>query len=225
MTDRVFIGVGHGGSDPGAITHGYVEKDLNLKLAKYTRDYLVQRGVHVMLSRETDEDDKTVDEVQKCKKFKPDISLEIHTNAGGGNGFECFIRPNDKAAEYIANTINGYVKKAGFKSRGVKTSSKLRWVNSGMVRAVLTEGFFLDGSEDSVTFRKSENLMRLAKAYADALCYTLGIPEEEPLTATMTQVMKKYGFAEETVRYLAKYKYGSSLLERLANYGNNNTIH
>lgn len=223
MVDKVFIGVGHGGSDPGAVTHGYVEKDVNLTLAKLTRDYLVQRGVQVILSRETDVGDRTADEVRKCKAYKPDISFEIHTNAGGGNGFECYIRAGDSAADYVAKAVNAAVKAAGFKSRGVKTSTKLLWVNSGMARAVLSEGFFLDGSEDSVTFKKSENLQRLAKAYADGLCEALGV--SDPLTDTMKLIMEKYGFAEETVKYLADYKYGSSLIERLANYGNNSSVH
>ena len=53
---KVFIGVGHGGSDPGAV--GYlVEKDINLKMAKACRDYLESAGVHVLMSRETDESD------------------------------------------------------------------------------------------------------------------------------------------------------------------------
>lgn len=223
MNDKVFIGVGHGGRDPGAVTHGYVEKDVNLRLAKLTRDYLEQQGIQVMLSRENDESDTTSDEVRKCKSFKPDISFEIHTNAGGGNGFECYIYPGDTSAEYVACAVNRAVKKAGFVSRGVKTSSKLKWVNSGITRAVLSEGFFLDGSKDSVIFRQSENLMKLAKAYADGICESLGL--DVTITDTMKTVMEKYGFAEETVRYLADYKYGSSLLERLANYGNNNTVH
>ena len=30
---KVFIGVGHGGADPGAVANGFKEKDLNLVIA------------------------------------------------------------------------------------------------------------------------------------------------------------------------------------------------
>lgn len=41
---RVFIGVGHGGTDPGAV--GYlVEKDVNLKMARACYDYLQARAL------------------------------------------------------------------------------------------------------------------------------------------------------------------------------------
>ena len=33
MAKKVFIGVGHGGSDPGAVANGFREKDLNLAIA------------------------------------------------------------------------------------------------------------------------------------------------------------------------------------------------
>ena len=47
---RVFIGVGHGGTDPGAV--GYlVEKDVNLKMARACYDYLQARGIDTRISR------------------------------------------------------------------------------------------------------------------------------------------------------------------------------
>ena len=53
---KVFIGVGHGGSDSGAV--GYiVEKDVNLQMALTCRDFLTAYGVDVRMSRTKDEDD------------------------------------------------------------------------------------------------------------------------------------------------------------------------
>ena len=51
---KVFIGVGHGGSDPGAVASGAKEKDLNLSIALACRDELVRHGVEVMMSRTKD---------------------------------------------------------------------------------------------------------------------------------------------------------------------------
>ena len=44
---KVFLGVGHGGSDPGASANGFKEKDLNLSIALACRDELVRHGVNV----------------------------------------------------------------------------------------------------------------------------------------------------------------------------------
>ena len=59
---KVFIGVGHGGSDPGAV--GYlVEKDVNLTMATACRDFLTAYGVDVCMSRTKDENDTVSREV------------------------------------------------------------------------------------------------------------------------------------------------------------------
>ena len=42
---RIFIGVGHGGSDPGAVANSLKEKDLNLAIAIAVRDELTRHGV------------------------------------------------------------------------------------------------------------------------------------------------------------------------------------
>lgn len=69
---RVFIGVGHGGTDPGAV--GYlVEKDVNLKMARACYDYLQARGIDTRISRTGDVTDKLVSKIDRCNAFAPDL--------------------------------------------------------------------------------------------------------------------------------------------------------
>lgn len=42
---KVFIGVGHGGSDPGAVSNNTKEKDLNLSIALACRDSKRQASI------------------------------------------------------------------------------------------------------------------------------------------------------------------------------------
>ena len=42
---RVFIGVGHGGADPGAVSGTWEEADINLVMALAMRDELERHGV------------------------------------------------------------------------------------------------------------------------------------------------------------------------------------
>ena len=78
---KVFIGVGHGGNDPGAV--GYlVEKDINLTMATACRDFLVAYGVDVCMSRTKDENDTVNDEVRECNAYGPDLAVDVHNNSG-----------------------------------------------------------------------------------------------------------------------------------------------
>ena len=70
---KVFIGVGHGGSDSGAV--GYItEKDVNLQMALACRDFLTAYGVDVRMSRTKDEDDDINEEVRECNAYDPDLA-------------------------------------------------------------------------------------------------------------------------------------------------------
>ena len=102
---RVFIGVGHGGTDPGAV--GYlVEKDVNLKMARACYDYLQARGIDTRISRTGDVTDKLVSKIDRCNAFAPDIALDIHNNAGGGDGFEIFHSVvGGKGMDFFRNSL------------------------------------------------------------------------------------------------------------------------
>lgn len=82
MEARVFLGVGHGGSDPGAVANGFKEKDLNLSIALACKDELERHGVHVLLSRTKDENETLSEKTKECNAFNPDLALDIHNNAG-----------------------------------------------------------------------------------------------------------------------------------------------
>ncbi|MBQ3565655.1 MAG: N-acetylmuramoyl-L-alanine amidase, partial [Oscillospiraceae bacterium] len=52
---KVFIGVGHGGTDPGAVKY-ITEKEYTLKTAKAVAEYLEEYGIGYKLSRTADID-------------------------------------------------------------------------------------------------------------------------------------------------------------------------
>ncbi len=89
---RTAIGVGHGGKDPGAVANGLREKDINLVMALEMAKILTRHGVEVALSRTADENDPLQEELREAKAFAPDLAVEIHNNAGGGDGFEVYVQ-------------------------------------------------------------------------------------------------------------------------------------
>ena len=64
MASKVFIGVGHGGKDPGAVANGFEEADLNLQIALACQKELVRHGVIVGISRTKDENDELTEEIR-----------------------------------------------------------------------------------------------------------------------------------------------------------------
>ncbi|MGI6180571.1 MAG: N-acetylmuramoyl-L-alanine amidase [Agathobaculum sp.] len=192
MANKIFIGVGHGGADPGARANGLVEKDVNLAVALAMRDVLVRHGVAVRMSRTTDKDDTVQQEVAECNAYQPDYAVEVHSNAGGGTGFEAYTYPGSARAVALARNIERQVMALGQTSRGVKQTSRFYWLRKTTAPAVLCEGFFLDGA-DHQKFRTPEQQQALGTAYARGVLQTLGIAWQQDAPAAE----KRYATVDE----------------------------
>ena len=119
---KVFIGAGHGGTDSGAVGNGcLLEKDLNLSIARACGAVLERHGVKVRLSRTKDENDPVDQEVKECNAFAPDLAVDIHNNAGGGDGAEAFHSIAGGTGKALALNILARIEALGQKSRGAKT--------------------------------------------------------------------------------------------------------
>lgn len=55
MAKKVYVGIGHGGSDSGAVGNGFKEKDLTLSIGKYCNERLKQYGIETKISRTTEQ--------------------------------------------------------------------------------------------------------------------------------------------------------------------------
>ena len=71
MSKKVFIGVGHGGTDSGAVKY-IVEKEYTLKTAFELSEILSKYGVDFKLSRTQDIDTDMDSKVAMCNKYAPD---------------------------------------------------------------------------------------------------------------------------------------------------------
>ena len=181
MNKKVFVGVGHGGKDSGAVKY-ITEKEYTLKVAKLVAEYLKARGVEYKLSRTADVDTDMNSKVKMCNDYKPDLVIDIHFNAGGGKGFEVYRYSGGGTSLTLANNINAEVKKI-MSSRGVKTKlgsngkDYFAIIRDTNAPAVLLEGGFVDSKSDA-NFIKA-NYKKLAEAYAKGILKTLGV-EDKP---------------------------------------------
>lgn len=78
----VAIDAGHGGTDSGATYDGMEEKTVNLKIAKYIRDYMEDyAGVQVYLTRSSDKALGLSERVEQSAAAGADVFISIHNNA------------------------------------------------------------------------------------------------------------------------------------------------
>lgn len=175
MSTRVFIGVGHGGADPGAVGH-VREEEANLEISLELKRQLEAAGLVVGISRTRDENDDINEEINEANAFKPHLAVEVHNNAGGGNGWECYVQTNKYAAKSkaCAQAIEAEVLAIGQQSRGIKTNS-FGWTRLVKAPAVLLEGFFVDNKADAVDFDTTAEWQALACAYARGVLKYLGM--------------------------------------------------
>ena len=212
---KVFIGVGHGGKDPGAVAGGLLEKDVNLEMALTMERILRQHGVETALSRTVDEDDTLQEELAEAKAFGADLAVEVHNNAGGGDGFEVYVQTgvHKEASRKLAELLEQEVKKLGQNSRGMKTrlmangQDYFGWLRLNTCPAVLCEGAFLD-TADREMIDTQEKQQSFGLAYAKGVLEYLGIPyqAEKPNPDTKTiswtelgEMLKQYGIYHITL--------------------------
>ena len=228
---KVFIGVGHGGSDPGAVANGLRESDLNLTIALACVEILEHHGVTVVMSRKTDVDDPISKVIRECNTFKPDLAVDIHNNAGGGHGSEVFYSRVGGRGKILAENIEKQYKASGRKSRGVKTKlNKFGYDYYGFIRetsapAIIVECAFID-STDYVFVKDNASQRKFGEYIAKGILDTLGIPfidkntmnqiPSEPSGVKYRVIAGSYKSKEnanKTVDSLNKIGYGAFIIE------------
>lgn len=178
----VYLDPGHGGSDPGAVANGLLEKNITLKLAEKIKEKLIAwYDVTVELTREEDKDVSLTERVEMANNAKADFFLSIHVNAGGGEGYEDYIYNGLSAVSktaalreimhsVLANFYTGY----RCVDRGMKKADYyvLRKTN---MSAVLCENLFIDSSYDAKLLKDDDFIENLSRAYGEALAMMLNL--------------------------------------------------
>jgi N-acetylmuramoyl-L-alanine amidase len=79
---KILLDPGHGGQESGAPgPTGYLEKDVNLKVAILVRAELLKLGATVVMTRDDDRDVSLVDRMARIDREEPAIAVSIHYNS------------------------------------------------------------------------------------------------------------------------------------------------
>ncbi len=178
---KIYIGVGHGGSDPGAVSGKHIEKNYALDIANACTAELRRHGVEVMQSRTSDVTESAAAKIAECNKFNPDLAADIHLNAGKGDGFEVFHTiVTDSKGVILAQKIEVAVKAIGQNSRGIKTKKNSSGKDYfGFIRqtncpALLVECAFIDSGDVQIVDTLAER-QAMGRAIAHGMLDYLGI--------------------------------------------------
>lgn len=196
MAKKVFIGVGHGGNDSGASANGLKEKNLNLAIALACCAELERHKVKVLLSRKKDENDPLTDEIKECNAFKPDFAVDIHNNAGGGDGAEAYHHYGGGKGKTLAINVLNEIVKIGQNSRGAKTKKNsdgkdyYGFIRSTVCPAIIIECAFVDNKKDIAIIDTAAEQKKMGVAIAKGILTTLGIKwvAEKKYTLTVTNL-------------------------------------
>lgn len=194
MSKKVYVGIGHGGSDSGAVANGMREKDLTLSIGKYCNERLKQYGIETRISRTKDCDSSIRSKAAASDAFGADVCMDIHINAGGGNGSEVFYSHVSPRGKKLAQAIVDATLKIGQNTRGIKTKLDTDGTDYfGMIRipeapAVLVECAFIDNKADVQIINTEAKRKVFGYAIADGVAKYLGVkmPAAKPTTKPTT---------------------------------------
>ena len=186
MAATIYIAAGHGGSDPGAVSGKYIEKALTLKTALACQNYLRNYECETVMARTTDKSCTVAYKMEEVEQKQPSLVLEIHYNAGGGEGCEVYYWHTHAPSKSLAQKVLAEMVKLGQKSRGIKESKAGTSYNFGMCRQAATTGIpsilgeyaFVDNAKDQVKINTDAKLTAVGEAYAKAAVSYLGLKKK-----------------------------------------------
>ena len=226
MAKRVYVGIGHGGYDSGAVGNGFKEKDLTLSIGKYCNERLKQYGIETKISRTTDCDSSINSKVTASNAFKADVCMDIHINAGGGDGSEVYYSHVSAPGKKLAQSIVDATLAIRQNTRGIKTRVDDYGTDYfGMIRmtdapAVLVECAFIDNATDIQIINTEAKRKVFGYAIADGVAKYLGVkmpstskpatpskPSKPTTAAVKIEAPDLKDYLKEGDRNLAVYSY------------------
>lgn len=187
---KVIVDAGHGGDDPGAIGNNILEKDLNLRAAKYMYKRLQELNIPSVIIRDKDETlpkNERIKRVLEAYDNEPNtILISNHINAGGGEGAEIIyaLRNDDTLATLALDNIGkkGQIKRQVYQRVLPEDPSKdyyyiLRETKN--TEPLLIEYGFIDNKND---VRKLENnLEEYVEGVVEAIAQYTGYEYKPPV--------------------------------------------
>lgn len=164
---RIVINAGHTKYGTGTGASKYLNESKETRKIAYELMKLLADSQHEVIPAVYDRSANNLKEaVDLANREGADLFISIHLNAGGGTGCEAFTWRGQQVAQAVKAC--SYLKKLGFKNRGVKDGSSLYVIKNTKCTAILIEVCFVDNKADAELY-KQVGYSSIAKAIYSAI--------------------------------------------------------
>lgn len=178
----IYIDIGHGGSDPGAMYKDISEKDINLQIGQILEQKLLSLGAIVYLTRYGDYDLSVTHTINNKRsdlsrrgnlinRSDCDLFLSIHLNAeetGVWRGAQVFYNSKLEQNKIIAELFQKYFKKSLNSNRKAKIDNELYLLKRVDRPGVLLELGFLSNANDRYLLKQKSYQNKIADTIVSA---------------------------------------------------------
>lgn len=199
------------------------EYEFNFDVSCRLQKILERHGVKAEVQQiEIKDSNKELNErVNRVNRLKPDVVISIHANAFGtsfndANGWEIYSYQSAGASYELAKAIEKEsIPYLGIRDRGVKDGINFAMIRRTFATAVIVEHGFYTNKKECKLLKSDEYRQKCAIADAKGILAYFGIAWIEE-SGYRDKVQERFGFDDNTMKYLEEYKYGEALLKRLA---------
>lgn len=203
------------------------ENDFNRVVVDKLASYLNQLGINTIKVAPEINDTPLETRVKRANQSNADYYISIHVNAYGtswndANGFETLIfsGADSKTVEFAEHIHGKCITATGLRNRGIKERPDLYVLKSTKMPAILLECGFMTNKKEAELLVTDEYRDTVAKAILNGIVKFLNINtggiEDMNIDEAKKIIQDKCGFDDNTIKYLEFYKFGESLITRLA---------
>lgn len=200
MIYKVSGSAGHGGNDPGAVAAGkFKESAMALTVTSaFCKELEKNSNVKVKQTRISDVNQSITAKVNMANSFGADLALDIHFNAGGGDGAEVWCSHVGGTGEVLAKNILKRFEEIGQNSRGVKTrlnesgQDYFGFIRMTKMPAVIVECGFIDNATDRKLFDTPAELKKMGVAIAKGVLDTITQETDKKRSEAKSEALTGY---------------------------------
>ena len=186
----IIIDPGHGGFDSGALSpSGTREDELNLKVAKKLKQYLVDHNATVILTRENDEglasrkSDDMRKRVEIIRESNPDIVISIHMNKFPQTqyfGGQTFYMTGSEEGKKLAQSIQTRLVENLIEdnNRQIKSANNFLILKASSSPTVIVECGFLSNLKEEAMLKTDAYQDKIAWAIFNGILEYFSMEEE-----------------------------------------------
>ena len=200
MIYKVSGSAGHGGNDPGAVAAGkFKESVMALTVTTACVNELKKnKDLKIKQTRLSDINQSITAKVNMANSFGADLALDIHFNAGGGDGAEVWCSHVGGTGEVLGKNILKRFEEIGQNSRGVKTrlnesgQDYFGFIRMTKMPAVIVECGFIDNATDRKLFDTPAELKKMGVAIAKGVLDTITQENDKKRSETKSEALTGY---------------------------------